>query len=198
MNPYRLMVMAVTTCAVGLSAGACTAGVTTAHQATPPSPGASRTASSPAPAASQTTPPAPGPADTVSVDAPIHTFPIPPGAQVAANMPCGNQVLLELGSVTPSQASTFDSSALPRAGYRITENTLTTEPNTGTPQGMAEITFTGHAYTGLIIAIANLNAAASANSSMPPLPKNIAKNVVEIGLCPPGTANASASASACL
>jgi hypothetical protein len=191
MNVYRLIAMAVAICAVGLSAGACTAGITTAHPATSRSPAASRTAS-------QTPPPAPAPADTVSVDAPIGSFPIPHGAQVAANMPSGNQVLIELGSVTPAQAYAFYSSALPRAGYKITENLLTTEPKTGTPQGMAEITFTGHAYTGLIIAIANLNAAASAKSSMPPLPKNIAKNVVEIGLCPPGTANASASASACL
>jgi hypothetical protein len=190
MNVYRLMAMAVTICAVGLSAGACSAGVTTAHPATSPSPAASRTASSPALAASQTPPAAPGPADTVSVDAPIGTFPIPHGAQVAANMPCGDQVLLELGSVTPTQASAFYSSVLPRAGYKITENILTTEPSTGTPQSMAEITFTGHAYTGLIIAVANLGAAASADPSMPHLPENIAKNAVEISLNPPGTANA--------
>jgi len=180
MTAYRLIAMAVSICAVGLSAGACSAGIRTAQPAKSPLPAASRAASSPVSTG------------TVSVDAPVGTFPIPHGAQVAANLPCGKQVLLELGSVTPAQASAFYSSALPRAGYKITNSTLTTEPNTTIPQGMAEITFTGHAYTGLIIAMADLSAAASGDPSMPVLPSNIAKNAVEISLSPPGMANASA------
>ena len=104
-------------------------------------------------------------------------------------MACGKQILLELGSVTPVQASTFYTSALPRAGYKITNNTLTSDPNTGSPQGMAEFTFTGHGYTGLIIAMANLGAAASAGPSMSGLPSSIDKNALEITLSPPGTAN---------
>jgi hypothetical protein len=57
---------------------------------------------------------------------------------------------------------------------------------------MAEITFTGHRYTGLIIAIANLGAESSADPSASGLPSNIAKNALEISLTPPGTANSSA------
>ena len=123
------------------------------------------------------------------MDAPIGSFPIPHGAQLVANMPCGKQILLELGSVTPVQASTFYTSVLPRAGYKITNNILTSDPNTG---GMAEFTFTGRGYTGLIIAMANLGAAASAGPSMSGLPSSIAKNALEITLSPPGTANTSA------
>lgn len=106
-------------------------------------------------------------------------------------MSCGKQDLIEVGSVTPAQASTFYTSALPRAGYKITDNTLTSDPNTGTPQGMAEITFTGDGYTGLIIAMANLGAEASADPSLAGLPSSMAKNVVEVSLTPPGSASTS-------
>jgi hypothetical protein len=193
MNVYRLIATSVTTCAVGLSLAACTAGITTANPRTSPSPAASRTASSPA--ASHSTSASASPADTVRVDAPIGSFPIPHEAQVVANMPCGKQILIELGSVTPAQVSTFYTSALPQAGYNITDNTLTSDPDTGTPQGMAEITFTGHGYTGLIIAMANLGAEASADPSMADLPSSIAKNALEISLTPPGTANTSTCSS---
>jgi hypothetical protein len=189
MNVYRLMATSVTTCAAGLSLAACSAGITTANPGTSPSPAASRTASSPA--ALHSTSASVSPADTVRVDAPIGSFPIPRGAQVVANMPCGKQILIELGSVTPAQASTFYTSALPQGGYNITDNTLTSDPNTGTPQGMAEITFTGHGYTGLIIAMANLGAEASADPSVAGLPSSIAKNALEISLTPHGTANTS-------
>jgi hypothetical protein len=186
---HRLMAMAVTTCAAGLSVTACTAGITSTGPATAPSPASSRTASSPASAASHTTSAASSPVDTVNVGAPIGSFPIPHGAQLVANManiPCAKAVLVELGSVTPAQASAFYTSALPRAGYKITGNTLASDPHTGAPQALAEIMFTGHGYTGLIIAIANLGAEASADPSMAGLPSNITKNAVEISLTPPG------------
>jgi hypothetical protein len=183
------MATSVTTCAAGLSLAACSVGITTANPGKSPSPAASRTASSPA--ASHSTSASASPADTVSVDAPIGSFPIPHGAQVVANMPCGKQIIIELSSITPAQASTFYASALPRAGYNITNNTLTSDPDTGAPQGMAEITFTGHSYLGLIIAMANLGAEASAGPSMAALPSSIAKNAVEISLTPPGAANTS-------
>ena len=204
MNTYRFMAMAVTSCAAGLSLAACSAGITTANPVTSPSrtasrtgpsPTASRTGSSPTASPSQTTSASAGPVDTVKVDAPIGSFPIPPGAQVAANMSCGKQVLIELGSVTPAQTSTFYTSALPRAGYKITENTLSSDPNTGTPQGMAEFTFTGHGYTGLIIGMANLGAEASTGPSMAALPSSIAKNALEISLTPPSMANTLACSS---
>ncbi|HTU72719.1 MAG TPA: hypothetical protein VMG38_04300 [Trebonia sp.] len=125
------------------------------------------------------------------MDAPIGSFPVPHGAQQAGNMTCGKQIIIELSSVTPAKASAFYATALPQAGYNITNNTLTSDPNTGTPQGMAEITFTGHGYTGLIIAIANLNAGASTDPSLSVLPSNLAKNSVEISLTPAGTPSTS-------
>ncbi|MGH3169883.1 MAG: hypothetical protein ACRDN0_28885 [Trebonia sp.] len=118
----------------------------------------------------------------------MRTFPIPRGAQVAANMPCGKQILLEIGAVTPTEASAFYASALPRAGYTIANNTLTSDPTTGSPHGMAEITFNGHHYTGLIIAMADPGADASPGSSPIDLPSNLAKDAVEITLTPPGAA----------
>jgi hypothetical protein len=189
MNTYRFMGMAVTTCAVGLSLAACSAGVSTKSPVTSPSPDTSHTVSSPtaspSPAAS-----APAiPADTVSVAGPIGSFPIPHGARVVANMACSQQVLIELSSVTPVQAQTFYTSALPRRGYTITTNTLSSDPNTGAAQGLSEIMFSGHRYTGLIVAMANLGAEASADPSVGSLPSNVKKNVVAISLSPPGKTN---------
>jgi hypothetical protein len=182
---HRLI--AVTACAASLSVTACTAGITTAAPAASRTPATSRPATSrPAATAAHSAAASPSPSDTVNVGAPIGSFPIPHGAQVVANMPCGKQVLLELGSVTPAQASAFYASALPRAGYKIQLDTLSSDPNTGTPQGIAEITFTGHGYAGQIIAVANLGAQASADHSLAGLPSNIAKNYVEISLTPPG------------
>lgn len=102
-------------------------------------------------------------------------------------MPCGKQDLVELGSVTPTQASDFYTAALPKAGYQITDSTLNSDPGTGAPKGMAEFTFTGHGYTGLIIAMANLGAEASADPSLASLSGSITKNVVEVSLTPAGT-----------
>jgi hypothetical protein len=128
----------------------------------------------------------------VRVDASVGTFPVPQGAQIVGNtMPCAKQVVLQLSSVTPSQASIFYASALPRAGYKVTFNTLGSDPTTGAPQGLAEFTFAGHGYTGMIIAVANLGAYGSTDPSMAPLPSNITKNYLEIALTPAGTANTS-------
>lgn len=188
MNTYRRMALTVTTCAGCLSLAACAAGITSANPKTSPSAAASHAGSSPAASASHATSASAGAGTTVRVDAPIGSFPIPSAAEVVANMPCGKQLLVELGSVTPAQASSFYTAALPQAGYQITVNTLTSDPNTGAAQGMAEFTFTGHGYTGLIIAMANLDAGASA-APMADLPSNIAKNAVEISLTPTGSAN---------
>jgi hypothetical protein len=194
MKTYRFMAMAVTTCAVGLSLAACSAGISAKSPVTPRSPDTSSTASSPgasSPAASPspTASAAASPADTISVAGPIGSFPIPHGAQVVANMPCAEQSIIELSSVTPVQAQTFYASALPRAGYTIRSNILASDPKTGAPQGIAEIMFSGHRYTGLILATANLGAEASADPSIGPLPSNVSKNFVEISLIPPGKSN---------
>lgn len=186
MNTSRLLVTALATGAAALSVAACTAGITT------PSPAPSH---SPPVAASHTSSAAPSSPATVNLGAPIGNFPVPHGAQVVANMPCGKQLLLELSSVTPPEASSFYASALPQAGYTITVNTLTADPDTGAPRGMTEITFGGRGYTGLIIAMANLGAGATANPSMASLPASISKNFMEVSLSPKGTPSSAACAS---
>ena len=189
MSAYRRMAMTVTTCAACLSLGACAAGITSANPEASPSTAASRAGSSPAASPSHATSASAGAGGTVRVDASIGSFPIPRGAQVVANMPCGKQILIELSSVTPAQVSNFYTTALPQAGYKITDNTLNSDPSTGASQGMAEFTFTGHGFTGLIIAMANLDAEASADPSVAGLPSSMAKNAVEISLTPTGAAD---------
>ena len=188
MNASRLIAMAVTTCAAGLSLTACSAGITTASPAASRSPATNRTAPSPTSTASHPTSPSasPSPADTVSVDAPIGSFPIPHGAQVRSNMTCDKEVIIELSPVTPSQASSFYIAALPRAGYQIISNIGGTAP--GVSGAITEIGFTGHGYRGLIIAMSDLGDLPSTGPSPVSLPSSITKNVVEISLTPPGKA----------
>jgi hypothetical protein len=108
-------------------------------------------------------------------------------------MSCGKQIIVELSSVTPAQTSTFYTSALPRAGYKITGNTLLTDTgNAPVPGSEAEIKFTGHGYNGTIAALSNMGALASMGPSPVSVPSSIAKNFITISLTPPGTANPSA------
>lgn len=184
-HTHRLMTMTVMAGAFGLCLVACSAGVTSPP---PPSPAPGVSSTRPSPTASPTSS-----GSTVSVGAPIGSFPIPHGAKVVANMACAHhQVSLELDSVTPRQVSDFYTSAFPRAGYQITSSFMNPGPSTGTgtSQDVVEIQFSGHGYTGIIIAAADLNAAgASAGPSIPPLPADISKDAVEITLNPPGEAN---------
>jgi hypothetical protein len=188
MNACRLMAMAVTTCAAGLSLAACTAGITTASPPASRPPATSRTASSPAAAASHSGSASASPAPRVSLDAPIGSFPIPHEAQVMVNMTCGKQLVIELTSVTPPQASDFYLSALPREGYKITGKTQLTETGNGQPGAVVEIDFTGHGYKGTIGAVANLGALSSTGPSPSSVPSDFAKNFVTITLTPPGAA----------
>ena len=182
MNRYRFPALAAATGAVALSLAACTAGISTPSPATSGSPTASASHSSTASAAASSSPPA-----TVSVSG-VGSFPVPHGAQLVTNMPCGKGVMLELSSVTPSEASSFYASALPKAGYTVSGNTLSTDPDTGTPRGIAEVTFAGHGYTGLIIALATLSGGGSSLASLPP---SITKNFMELSLSPNGTSTSS-------
>jgi hypothetical protein len=186
MNAYRLTAVGVATCVAVLSTAACSAGITTASPAASRSPATSRTAPSPTSAASHTTSPSasPSPADTISVGAPIGSFPIPHGARLLSNMTCDKQVIIELGSVTPSMASSFYVSELPRAGFQITNSFDGTAPGASGP--ITEIDFTGHGDQGLIIAASDLGALPSTGPSPASLPSSITKNVAEITLAPPG------------
>lgn len=192
---HRLMAMAVTTCAAGLSVTACSAGITTAGPGSSPSPAASRTTSSPTTSSEHSTSASasPGPADTLSVDAPIGSFLVPHGAHVLFNSNCGKQVIIELSSVTPAKASAFYNAALPQAGYKITGNTLLTNTGKGLPGEAAEIKFTGHGYKGTIAGLSNLGALASTGPSPASMPGDIAKNFITITLAPPGKTGCAAS-----
>jgi hypothetical protein len=189
MNVYRLMAMGVITGVAGLSVAACSAGITTAGPAASRSPATNGTAPSPTASPSHTASPPPShtAAATVHVNAPIGSFPIPHGAQVAANISCPKQIIIMLSPVTPVQASTFYITALPRAGYRITDNFMSSDPKTGAPQGLVEIGFTGHGYTGTIITMADLGPEASAIPSAVTLPSSMTKNVAEITMSAPRT-----------
>jgi len=179
MNANRLMAMAVTTCAADLSLAACTAGITTASPVTSRSPATSRTASLLAVASSTSS------ADAVSVDATIGRFPIPHKAKVLYNSTYDKQILIELSSVTPSQALSFYVSAMHRAGYKITGNSLLANTGDGLPGSAAQIEFTGHGYDGTITAVSDLGALSSMGPSPAVVPSRIAKIFFTIRLAPP-------------
>jgi hypothetical protein len=174
----------MTISAAGLSLTACTAGITTASPTTSPSPAPSRTGSSPTASPSHPASPSSSAAATVRVNAPIGSFPIPQGAQVAYNISCAKQIGVAVSPVTPSQSSTFYATALPQAGYKIESDIAS---NAGAAQGLTEIEFSGHGYTGTIITVANLGAAASTGSSSITLPSDMTKNVAEIIMSADGT-----------
>jgi hypothetical protein len=91
----------------------------------------------------------------VTVGGSIGTFPIPPGAKVLNSLTAGGRgVVVLLDSVTPAAASSFYSSALPRAGYKIMASTRTSPP--GADWSGAAIEFTGHGYKGTIRGLSGL------------------------------------------
>jgi hypothetical protein len=129
MNPYRTAVLAAAACAAATSLAACT-----------------MTAASPAPS------PAPA-GSTVSVSGPIGRFPLPPGAQLISDGTGNGHYDIVFGSVSPSAASRFYTTALPRVGYTITSNSSAT----GSSFSGTGIWFTGHGYNGQIGALSSFH-----------------------------------------
>ena len=128
MNHLRTAALAAAACTAGLSLAACSV-TTTASPA-----------SSSAPAGS-----------TVGVSGPLGGFPIPPGAHVIEDSTDYGHFSIVFGSVSPSEASRFYTTALPRAGYTITSNSSAAEDSfSGTG-----IWFTGHGYNGQIGALSS-------------------------------------------
>jgi len=173
MNTFRSMVMVAATCAAGLSLAACAAGVSTAGPARSSSPSPSRAGASTA--ATRPATPQAGSVRTVTVDAPIGSFPVPTEANVIENVADNKSVAIILGSVSPAEASSFYLSALPRAGYKITGNTLVTGSGTEATGPASEIDFTGHGYKGTIGAISDVSPPAGVNLGN-------GKNIVGINL----------------
>jgi hypothetical protein len=153
MNKYRYAPLALVACAAGLSLAACSAGVTAATS----TPAASRsTGSSASSTASASSSPSnsSSPGRTVTVEGLISTFPIPAGAKLDENVTDDKTILIFLSTVTPTEVSSFYTSALPRAGYTITTNSVTDLNGVK----IAAIDFTGHGYKGAISAASKLPA----------------------------------------
>ena len=123
---HRTAVLAAAACAAAISLAACTV----------------TTTASPASAGS-----------TVSVSGPIGSFPVPPGAQLINDGTDNGHYDIVFGSVSPSEAARFYTTALPRADYTITSNSSATgESFSGTG-----IWFTGHGYNGQIGALSSFH-----------------------------------------
>ena len=181
MSSYRHAAFTLATCVVCLTA-ACSAGITSASPPkAPTTPASHHTAPPPTHTAPSSSPSAS--AGTASV-AGLGSFPIPSGAQVATNLACGKGDIIEAGPVTPTATAAFYTSALPRAGYKITENTLGSDPTTGAPDGIATVMFTGHRYSGAIIAMADVSSAGSGTASVPAMSGSLTHDVLEITLAP--------------
>ncbi|HEX4087333.1 MAG TPA: hypothetical protein VHZ33_01390 [Trebonia sp.] len=187
MSSYRRPTLALAACAALLTAG-CSAGITSASPPKAPATPASHHPAShhPAPPATHTAAPSPSPslaASSASVPG-LGSFPIPAGAQVAANFACGKGDAIEAGPVTPAAAAAFYTVALPAAGYTMTTNTLGSVAGSGR---IETVIFTGHGYSGVIIAMANVSSAGSGAASAPALSGSLSHNVLEIILAPGST-----------
>ena len=147
MNHHRTAALAGAACAAAISLAAYT--VTTTASPAP----------SPAPASS-----------TVSVSGPIGSFPVPPSARLINDGADNGRYDIVFGSVSPSEAAKFYTTALPRAGYTIISNS----PATGDSFSGTGIWFTGHGYNGQIGAL----------SSFHILGISLGGNTVEITLTP--------------
>jgi hypothetical protein len=154
MKKYRSAALVLAACAASLSVAACSAGSPAASS----SPARSAT---PSAGVSTWAPPTSGPAIAgrmLSVNGPLGSFPVPADAKVGENMAGGSSVIIVFGSVSPSDVSRFYATALPKAGYTITTNSMVSKGgNTG-----ALIEFTGHGFAGNIDALDQLTGPALA------------------------------------
>jgi hypothetical protein len=184
MHRHRRTAPAIAACAAGLTLAACNAGITSvkppatarpapatpAHTAaqSPASAAASSSASSSATATAQ--------GNTVQVTG-LGSFPIPPGAKTTSVAVCSKFTIIELGSVTPAQASAFYTSALPAAGYKVSLDTLSTDPATG---AVSDFMFNGHGYAGSIATAASLDTGTPSAHASAGAPGGDDKNFEEI------------------
>jgi hypothetical protein len=146
MKKYRSAALALAACAACLSVAACSTG----------SPAAS-SSSSTAPTAGPnvvvtSAPPTSGPAipgRMLAVKGSLGSFPVPAAATIGENTAGGSSVVIVFGAITPSDVSRFYATALPKAGYTITTNTMLSK---GGDAG-AIIEFSGHGFKGNIDAV---------------------------------------------
>jgi hypothetical protein len=141
MNKYRSAAQILAACAAGVSAAACSSSGSTASSA----------ASSPAASSGVTSSavPATGPAVAgrdLTVKGSLGTFPVPASAKVAENLAGGQSIVIVFGTTAPADVARFYATALPKAGYSVTTNSMLTK---GGSSG-AYIVFNGHGYKGTI------------------------------------------------
>jgi hypothetical protein len=146
MNKYRSTALALVCCAASVSGAACTAGITTAPPPTsaPPTRAAAPTRSASVAAAASN---AASAGRMIAISGPSGRFPVPARAKVAENLGDSQAIEVLFNSVTPAQVSSFYATALPRAGYVISMNSVVTE--NGDTVGI--VSFSGHGYKGTII-----------------------------------------------
>lgn len=149
MNKYRSTALALVCCAASVSGAACTAGITTATTA--PATSAPAPSHSASVAVSASNPASSG--RTIAISGSIRSFPVPAGAKVAENVASSQEIVVIFSSISPAQVSSFYATALPRAGYSISNNSVLSE--SGSP--VAIIQFSGHGYKGNIDALAHFS-----------------------------------------
>ncbi len=142
---YRSAALALACCAAGVSVTACTAGISTASSPTTSAPAPSHSPSVAAAASSR----APS-GRMIKVTGSVGSFPVPAGAKVTENIAIDQKdVVVAFNSVTPANVSSYYATALPRAGYTISGNSVVTQGG-GT---VAFVFFSGHGYKGDIGAL---------------------------------------------
>lgn len=85
----------------------------------------------------------------ISVGGSVGSFPVPAGAKVVETGAVSNGMVVIFEFVTPAKVSSFYATALPQAGYTITNSAVLSQSG-GT---VALIEFTGHGYKGDINAL---------------------------------------------
>jgi hypothetical protein len=162
MNKYRSIALVLASCAAGLSVAACSAGTPSAgSSASSPAATGSATSSSSRPPVVSAPAPTTGPpiaGSMLQVNGKIGTFPVPKAAKVGENMAGGSSLLVVFGLVAPPDVARFYATALPQAGFTVTNNSLVTQ---GAQSG-AIVQFTGHGFKGNIESVAQFPGAAIA------------------------------------
>ena|ERR1700733_10967622 len=154
MNLRRTVAVAAALGLTGIGLTACSGGIITPGSTHSPGPSSPLSSSPAAPlAGGGATPSVSVSNGRVTVGGSLGSFPIPPGAEVLENVADGRTIDLVLGSVSSSRVSSFYASALPRAGYTVTNDTLAS----GKVVVGASIKFTGHGYKGTIGAVSGVN-----------------------------------------
>ena len=89
----------------------------------------------------------------ITIGGSIGSFPVPAKAKVAENVAGSQEIVVIFSSITPAKVSSFYATALPRAGYSISNNSVLSQSGST----VAIIQFSGHGYKGNIDALAHFS-----------------------------------------